>query len=309
MSRMNWLIELKILYEEIHQKTSSVLISDLTSLIQSHIPDFILIDEETYYSTHSEIGLTPFEIISALQTHNKPFVLYDDLFNLFSKMNKTKNDVNNTNINDNYYPNNNNNNNTRNNNNTNNNNITNKNNNNNNTNNHNNNVRSSTEHIIETARFNKPEDEKNEEKMNSPFKEIRDHSPLSFSMSAIKMTETPGSKTFTLSEYGYDMFRCNENKKEFSGGKGQCLLLNQYPQEQETVIQRKVKRKRDGFIYHLERLEKISPNIIKQIKNYVCFESFNQEKKYGFSIKGENLKDFYQENDSLDKIFLETFVF
>lgn len=210
MTRMNWLIELKILFEELVEKKGNVQVCDLINLLQERTKDLILIEEETYYATHSEIGLTPWDIINNLQNLTKTTILYDEMFNIISKINHNPQKIQN--------------------------------------------VRSSTENIIETARFNKQESEKGKETKKDEYTPLKskvssnkkEHSPLSFSMSAIKMAETPGSKTFTLSDLGGEFLnlKLNESirnikKKDLSISKTCSTFVLSQLNSQETILNKK----------------------------------------------------------------------
>jgi len=249
MTRMNWLIELKILFEKVQPETSHfVFVNDLLKIIEDHIKDFVLIEESVYKSTHSEIGLSPLDIIDSLRKFNYKNISYDDLFNIISQISHDsqkkerlfqetkKNESFFTESSDkptpfqiiqnNFKP------------------------------NPNENVRSSCEHIIETARFNKPEEgEKTNEEKDPPkpktpikprvFKHENANSPLSFSMSAIQMTD---SKTFTLSDFGGEFLNRNFNdsgknlKSSTSKSSSLTRILNyesRKNKEEETVIRKK----------------------------------------------------------------------
>jgi hypothetical protein len=246
---MNWLIELKILFEKVQPETSHfVFVNDLLKIIEDHIKDFVLIEESVYKSTHSEIGLSPLDIIDSLRKFNYKNISYDDLFNIISQISHDsqkkerlfqetkKNESFFTESSDkptpfqiiqnNFKP------------------------------NPNENVRSSCEHIIETARFNKPEEgEKTNEEKDPPkpktpikprvFKHENANSPLSFSMSAIQMTD---SKTFTLSDFGGEFLNRNFNdsgknlKSSTSKSSSLTRILNyesRKNKEEETVIRKK----------------------------------------------------------------------
>lgn len=312
MTRMNWLIELKILYDELAEHKGNVAVIDLINLIQERKNDLILIEEETYYATHSEIGLTPSDIIISLQNLNKISIVYDELFNLISKIshNSQKNQ----------------------------------------------NVRSSTEHIIETARFNKQESEKSKELMKkddvTPLKpncsQNKDHSPLSFSMSAIKMAETPGSKTFTLSELGGDFLNLKLNdsirrikKKELSISKTCSTFVLSQVNSQETILNKKKTKpqfdlKKEGLCF-AERLNmlnekekktnthnnnenfkdlvesicvsgQINEKLAKQLQKFVVFNAFNKEKKYGFCFENINENEWELNNQHFLHLLSKSFV-
>lgn len=249
MTRMNWLIELKIFFEKLQTDSShSVSLNELLRTIDEHVKDFVLIEESVYISTHSEIGLSPSDIIDTLKRLNKKNISYDELFNLISHISHDspqkhgltlqkplKSDSFLTDssekpkplqLNQNSKPNS----------------IE--------------NVRSSCEHIIETARFNKPEetekigDEKEILKPKTPakpkvIKQEHVSSPLSFSMSAIQMTD---SKTFTLSDFGGDFLNKNFNdsgkhlKTSTSKSSSLTRILTyeaRKNREEETIIRKK----------------------------------------------------------------------
>ena len=249
MTRMNWLIELKILFEKIQIESSHfVSLAELLNTIDEHVKDFVLIEERVYLSTHSEIGLSPSDIVDTLRKLNKKNISYDELFNLISQISHDspkkhglmfqkplKSDSFLTDssekpkplqLNQNSKP------------------------------NSTENVRSSCEHIIETARFNKPEEpekiieEKESIKPKTPakpkvIKQEHASSPLSFSMSAIQMTD---SKTFTLSDFGGDFLNKNFNdsgkhlKASTSKSSSLTKILTyeaRRNREEETVIRKK----------------------------------------------------------------------
>jgi len=195
------------------------------------------------------------------------------------------------------------------------------------------NVRSSCEHIIETARFNKPEEEKEKKpEENQEFLMKNSNSPLSFSMSAIKINETPGSKTFTLSDFGEHFLNIkleDLNKSNFltklaksstSKSSSKTMFINQgfaknllfdkenckisknlhFDKEnlqeksnEKTIIQKKFQRR---FVEKeegfMEILGKIEGISERISEKLKNFVSFDQEKSYGVCLKEIDFKEF-----------------
>ena len=91
MTRVNWLIELKILFEGLVAgglSGKSVAISQLIKTIEDHTGEFVLIEESGYKSTHSEIGLSPYDILDSLRKLNSRsgLISYDEIFTLISQL-------------------------------------------------------------------------------------------------------------------------------------------------------------------------------------------------------------------------------
>ena len=303
--------------------------------------DFILIDEEIYNSTHTELGLTPQDILSSLSSITKSNIIYDDVFNLIGKLThknqffkppldkkqpiferaeKTlKNQKSFSQIQKNAdfikIP-------------------------------QNNqsscliedgesdkegqiltkplktdNVRSSCEHIIETARFNKAEEEKtpliqqnNEKSLKSSIflknQEFHNNnnSPLSFSMSAIKMTETPGSKTFTLSDFGGEFLNLKMEELNKSGifvkmqksstckSSSLTKIMNQGLSNEKKGI---FKQKNENFDIS-NKNENFYKNE-KYIKNKIFFENENFNKKENL-VKNESFLKKPLKIENFDKV-------
>lgn len=92
---MNWLIELKLIFDSMPIKPLNIrtlTICDIIKIIEQKAEDrrLPLLSECEYEATHgNELGFSTENVISALKcsvVNEEQFVKYDDLFNMISKL-------------------------------------------------------------------------------------------------------------------------------------------------------------------------------------------------------------------------------
>lgn len=88
MSRMNWLIVLKDIYESLRNRFINVTPQLVTGAINMNRNDFILMSEEDYYQTYSELGFNIEEILTSISLITSIYITYDDLFNIIGGLGK-----------------------------------------------------------------------------------------------------------------------------------------------------------------------------------------------------------------------------
>ena len=88
MSRMNWLIGLKDIYESLKNRFVSVTPQLVMGAINMNRNDFILMSEKDYYQTYSELGFNIEEILASISLSTSIYITYDDLFNIVGGLGK-----------------------------------------------------------------------------------------------------------------------------------------------------------------------------------------------------------------------------
>ncbi|EAR93392.2 hypothetical protein TTHERM_00829340 (macronuclear) [Tetrahymena thermophila SB210] len=81
MSRMNWLIEIRNIFEGI-EKQGKASIQDLVNSIISKQEDFQLLEEEKYNEKYNELGLSVKDVTRELRYYKNQFITMDEIFNL-----------------------------------------------------------------------------------------------------------------------------------------------------------------------------------------------------------------------------------
>ena len=88
MSRMNWLIVLKDIFEDLKNRFVNVTPQLVIGALNLNRNDFILMSEEDYYQTYSELGFNIEEILASISLISTTYITYDDLFNIVGCLSK-----------------------------------------------------------------------------------------------------------------------------------------------------------------------------------------------------------------------------
>ncbi|KAL4512974.1 hypothetical protein ABPG72_017659 [Tetrahymena utriculariae] len=81
MSRMNWLIEIRNIFEGI-EKQGKACIQDLVNSVISKQEEFQLLEEEKYNEKYNELGLSVKDVTRELRYYKNQFITMDEIFNL-----------------------------------------------------------------------------------------------------------------------------------------------------------------------------------------------------------------------------------